>query len=235
MQNSRDPVFHVIRPPINEAKERTVLLLEDEDCMHRMVGRLLRDSGNLILLCAHTCAEASEILDKSQVHLVLIDVGLSCGENGLSFLKGMRNREFRGKACVLSGYDSAEIILDALLAGADSYLVKGELDHSLQREVYRLLGLDEGSGSDDRFAASGLLRSFGLSDEQVRLLTEYVRRGFPSQVELCESLGLAPQTLSNRFCRIEKKLGFNNRNQLVRFLTVASGFGARRRPREDVQ
>jgi len=199
---------------------------------------LLRGPKAPTLRCAYTCAEATEILETFSVHLVLIDLGLGTGEDGLVFLKSIRERGFEGKACVLSGHDSAEIILEALLCGADSYLVKGDLTTCLRQEVRRLLVTRDEDDGCDRFAAAGLLRSFGLNDGQVRLLTEYVRRGFPSQVELCESLGLAPQTLSNRFCRIERRLGLGNRNQLVRFLTVASGFGARRRPsknREDVQ
>ncbi len=214
------------------------MLVDDDERIHRTALRLVRKDSSICLICAKDGREAREALGDTETDLILIDIHLGCDESGLDLLKDLRSKGFDGATCVLSGSDSPDVIFDALLAGADGYMVKGDLGKLFPDEIHRLVGLGESSVECDSSRARVLLRSFGLAEDQVELAIFYAAHGFPTMADLSEILGIPPQTICNRFARIERKLGLANRNQLVRFLTVASGFGARRRPsknREDVQ
>lgn len=123
---------------------RTILLVEDEPTLQRILGSVLSDAGHVVESVG-TAEQAVERLDDSarpDVDLVLSDKNLPA-MNGLDLLTALRAREaeaglVRGFVLV-TGYPSRESALRVLHEGGDGYLVKPfrSLVHAMEqvREV----------------------------------------------------------------------------------------------------
>src|SRR5260370_3716178 len=89
---------------------------------------------------ADSAEAAREALPREQPDLVLLDVVLP-GQDGLSFLRWMREQGSEAPVLMVSALDTAKTAVQALQLGAADYLVKGfELDELRQR-VANLLKL----------------------------------------------------------------------------------------------
>lgn len=124
----------------------TILLVEDEPTLQRILGSVLGDAGYRIEAVG-TAEQALERLDDgADVDLVLTDKNLP-RSTGLQLLADVRRAERNGRrptgVVVITGYPGRDSALQALLDDADGYLVKPfrSLTHAVD-EVQRVLGLD---------------------------------------------------------------------------------------------
>jgi DNA-binding response OmpR family regulator len=132
---------------------------------------------------------------------------------------------------MLTGDDDPDTMMRALVAGADGYLLKrvGDLAPKVTEMLERSSG-SAGPGSPIDAAAFGwFLLSAGLSAGTVEALRAYAEVGFPESKRLADRLGMTEAATSKLLCRAEEKLGLESRGQLIRLLTVLSGYGARDR------
>ncbi|RMG93419.1 MAG: response regulator [Candidatus Dadabacteria bacterium] len=113
----------------------TVLVLDDEESIRILYREELEEAGYRVL-CAATTEQAWEILEKHEIHAVILDIKLR-GESGLQFLQDLA-RTRRDLPVVLStAYSSFKTDYSAWLA--DAYVVKsGSLDE-LKGELGRVL------------------------------------------------------------------------------------------------
>ncbi|MBL7498845.1 SpoIIE family protein phosphatase [Frankia sp. CNm7] len=103
-----------------------VLLVEDDDGDAFLVQELLEEtSAPVQLLRASSIAEARALADGARA--VLLDLGLP-DSHGLSALETMRRLAPRAAIVVLTGLADEHRGIEALAAGAQDYLVKGEID-----------------------------------------------------------------------------------------------------------
>ena len=161
----------------------------------------------------------------------LVDVRLGeGGRSGVDLVRELRAAGYAGYVCMLTGDEDAGTMLGALLAGADDYLLKRccdvgrDVEAMLARRAAPAHGARLDPDHHERF-----LRSAGLTGEQIDALRVYVALGFPENKALAERLGVSERAASKLVRRAEEKLGVENRGQLVRLLTVLSGFGVRER------
>ncbi len=119
--------------------------------------------------------------------------------------------------------ESTETLMEALLAGANGYMVKGVFGSRLRRDVLRWLKIN--NGSDVTFDA--YLGSRKLCPEQREVLEEFLEGGYPETKQLAYRMGKTENSINKRLARVRSRLGLENNNQLVNLLTVLSGFGAR--------
>src|ERR1700687_642778 len=117
---------------------KTILIVDDEPAARYGLRRALEAKYRITE--ADSAEAAREALAREQPDLVLLDVVLP-GQDGLSFLRWMREQGSEVPVLMVSALDTAKTAVEALQLGAADYLVKGfELDELRQR-VANLLKL----------------------------------------------------------------------------------------------
>jgi DNA-binding NtrC family response regulator len=117
---------------------KTILIVDDEQAARYGLRRALEAKYRIAE--ADSAEAAREALAREQPDLVLLDVVLP-GQDGLSFLRWMREQGSEVPVLMVSALDTAKTAVEALQLGAADYLVKGfELDELRQR-VANLLKL----------------------------------------------------------------------------------------------
>lgn len=122
---------------------RSILLVEDEPTLQRILGSVLGDAGHRVEAVG-TAEQALERLDDSDFDLVLTDKNLP-RKSGLDLLAELRAQERAGRKPVgvmmVTGYPSRDSAAQALADDADGYLVKPF--RSLTHAVDQVQGLLE--------------------------------------------------------------------------------------------
>jgi DNA-binding NarL/FixJ family response regulator len=125
-----------------------VMLIED----HAIVRETLQDFiGRLpqVSVC-HVAANAEAALaalDDATPNLLLVDLSLP-GMSGIDFVREVRERNPEMRCLILSGHGSHAYVRQALAAGADGYMLKGD-----PLEIERgILAMTRG----ERYVSSGL-------------------------------------------------------------------------------
>jgi serine phosphatase RsbU (regulator of sigma subunit) len=115
-------------------KQVQVLLVEDDDGDAVLVGELLREVGaQVVVQRARSLTQAKGLL--SGAACVLLDLGLPDSE-GLNGLRQLLQLEPEAAIVMLTGQASEHLGEQAVRAGAQDYLVKGEVaGHQLNRVI----------------------------------------------------------------------------------------------------
>jgi DNA-binding response OmpR family regulator len=106
---------------------RSILLLEDDADLSLATGTLLRAVG-FSIQCENNAADARHFFERSIPDVVLTDIGLMDGEDGLSFLRWAKERARHANrrlyAIVISGHPDFRTGRGAIDAGADRFYSK---------------------------------------------------------------------------------------------------------------
>jgi signal transduction histidine kinase/DNA-binding response OmpR family regulator len=110
------------------AVQPRLLIVEDEPDLRRYMSRLFKRDGYSVLAVPDAETALAALLDPSspaEPHMILLDVMLP-GKSGLELLVLLRQRAgtARVPVIVLTGRSGSENAVEALLAGADDYVVK---------------------------------------------------------------------------------------------------------------
>ncbi|HEY8975909.1 MAG TPA: response regulator [Burkholderiaceae bacterium] len=164
-------------PPVD------VLLIEDNAADARFFGLLLESSpaaGNFRLRHAATLAAGVAMLGARRPDVVVLDLGLGESE-GLATVQHLVASGVRLPALVvLSGLDDEDVAVEALQAGAQDYLIKGQIDgRQLARAIRYAIGRHQAEHAIAERTAElersrELVRSLGARN--ARLLEEERRR-----------------------------------------------------------
>jgi CheY-like chemotaxis protein len=206
------------------SSQGSVLAVDDAECVRRSIGHMLKGYE---VTCAADACEARSALSQKRFDLILLDLNLGKGApTGLDCLRWLPETGHKGTVCMLTGYLSPELLHQALLLGADDYLMKCE--SRLPAEVARLVGLGrlprEQRPQYATIADPGFLHTLRLNVNQINLLVKMVEQGFPRDGELAETMGVGAKVLADRLARIEARFGASSRRQLVRYLDVLSDY-----------
>nr|HEV7954176.1 sigma-54 dependent transcriptional regulator [Candidatus Acidoferrales bacterium] len=117
---------------------RTILIVDDEAASRYALRRALEHAYRIAE--ADSAASAREALVCERADLVLLDIVMS-GEDGMSFLRWMRESEHSQPVIVVSALDTARTAVEALKLGAADYLTKGFDVEELRKRVGNLLRL----------------------------------------------------------------------------------------------
>jgi DNA-binding NtrC family response regulator len=126
---------------------KTILIVDDEPAARYGLRRALESKYRIAE--ADSAEAAREALLTEKPDLALLDVVLP-GQDGLSFLKMLRDQGSTMPVLMISALDAAKTAVDALRLGAADYLVKGfELDELRQRvaNLLKLASLEEENSS----------------------------------------------------------------------------------------
>src|ERR1700740_3767941 len=119
---------------------RTIVLVDDESAARYGMGRALEKQYRVIE--AGSAAAARETLVASVPDLILLDLVMP-GEDGLSFLRWLRENGHDVPVLVVSALDTAKTAVEALQSGAADYIVKGFDIAELRTRVANILKLEE--------------------------------------------------------------------------------------------
>ena len=117
---------------------KTILIVDDEPAARYGLRRALEAKYRIAE--ADSAEAAREALAREQPDLVLLDVVLP-GQDGLSFLRWMREQGSQVPVLMVSALDTAKTAVEALQLGAADYLVKGFELEELRQRVANLLKL----------------------------------------------------------------------------------------------
>ena len=117
---------------------KTILIVDDEPAARYGVRRALEAKYRIAE--ADSAEAAREALARERPDLVLLDVVLP-GQDGLSFLRWMREQGSEVPVLMVSALDTAKTAVEALRLGAADYLVKGFELEELRQRVSNLLKL----------------------------------------------------------------------------------------------
>ena len=112
----------------------SILVVEDDAGDFRLINAYLRraglihDASNPSLTWAQTLSEAIEVAGHARPDLVLLDLSLPDSADILT-VKAMSAALPEVPIVVLTGSDDNDLAIKALEAGAQDYLIKGQLDH----------------------------------------------------------------------------------------------------------
>ena len=117
---------------------KTILIVDDEPAARYGLRKALEAKYRIAE--ADSAEAAREALSREKPDLVLLDVVLP-GQDGLSFLKWMREQGIDVPVLMVSALDTAKTAVEALRLGAADYLVKGFELEELRQRVSNLLKL----------------------------------------------------------------------------------------------
>ncbi len=115
---------------------KTILIVDDEPAARYGLRRALEAKYRIAE--AESAEAAREALPQEKPDLLLLDVVMP-GQDGLSFLKWMREQGHEIPVLMVSALDTAKTAVEALRLGAADYLVKGFELAELRQRVANLL------------------------------------------------------------------------------------------------
>jgi DNA-binding NtrC family response regulator len=117
---------------------KTILIVDDEPAARYGLRRALESKYRIAE--ADSAEAAREALPRERPDLLLLDVVLP-GQNGIEFLRWMRDQGSEIPVLMVSALDTAKTAVEALQIGAADYLVKGFELEELRQRVANLLKL----------------------------------------------------------------------------------------------
>lgn len=118
----------------------SVLVVDDEVSLRVISRRYLEESGKFLVYTAESAREALELMEspECQVDVIVSDYYLP-GLNGMDFLKRVRSAYGNIPFIFFTGREDEKVIRDALEAGADCVLVKGQDLKTQWIEITRMI------------------------------------------------------------------------------------------------
>ena len=202
-----------------------VVLADDHHVVRKGIKALLESEADIHVIGeAGSGAEAAQLAGQLKPNVMIIDLMLA-DMSGLAVIRQVRKRSPLTSAVVLSMYGNDCYVVEALQAGACSYVLKDSSPEELVRAV-REASLGRrylAPPLTDRAIEAYLQRSEESRLEPYDMLTSRERevlhlaaQGFTSS-EIAERLFISPRTVEVHRARVMQKLGLRNRTELIHF------------------
>lgn len=202
-----------------------VLLVDDEQLIRSGLAILLNTYEDIeIVGQVANGGEAANFCKKEKVDVVLMDIRMP-EVNGIEGTKRIKADDPNIKVLILTTFQDAEYISQAMRLGASGYLLKDssneEIYEGIKIAMNNNIVLDGKIGNE---IATLSMESevvlfdpseFDLSDKEVKII-QFVASGLSNQ-EIAEKLFLSLGTIKNNMSIILKKLNLRDRTQLAIF------------------
>lgn len=200
-----------------------VALVDDHEIVLAGLERLLREGGYEVAAKARSFQEALRVVPLSRADIVLLDFHIP-GGNGLSLLRELKKRMPWAAFLMLTIEEDEEIILRAIQEGARGYIVKHSPPERLLESI-RACARGEVLLGEEVYVKifEYLRRERSLPPEVIsapvlslreREVAELVVAG-KSNKEIAAILGISESTVKNHITSILRKLGVQDRMELV--------------------
>ncbi len=169
-----------------------LLLVDDEPIMKIAFRKLINGNkkGFKLVGTASNGLEALQFVDKQPIDIIVTDLKMP-HMNGIKLIKALKNNKFDGSILVLSSYSDFDLVREALLAGAQDYILKGNLTADIL-----LNQLEKASENIDKIRKEvtqyDRIREQNESLMRINILKEYFLSSQPLDIPL-------PQKIINDF------------------------------------
>lgn len=117
----------------------SVLIYEDNANLRDSLGKLITFSGGLMLLAAFGDVKSVEPqVRELNPDVILMDIDMP-GLNGIEAVKKIRNFNGQVQIIMITIFDDNRHVLDAIMAGANGYLLKKNLSDQLTESVEQVM------------------------------------------------------------------------------------------------
>jgi DNA-binding NarL/FixJ family response regulator len=199
----------------------SVSIIEDDVQAREILAGWIRRADGFRFVSEHDSAEsAMEVLPREKPGVVLVDINLP-GMNGIECVRRLKPILPDTQFVIVTVYEDANHIFNALAVGATGYLLKQTLRNDL---LAALKEVHAGGSPMSSNIARKVVQSFrrpGKDMEQAddlspreREVLELLARGFLYK-EIADSLGISVQTVNTYIRRIYEKLHVRSRAQAV--------------------
>lgn len=199
----------------------SVVIVEDDIDYRDMLTEVLLREDDIDLLGHYTSGEAFvAALKDHRPRVVLMDIQLP-GANGIATLQQVKALHPGMQFIILTVYEDAEILFDALRFGATGYLLKHTEPATI---VQSILDVEAGGSPMSTAIARRVVDSFRLNMEQQRVLARLTPReqeivGLLAQgyryKEIADQLFLSVETVRTHIRNSYEKLQVNSRTDAV--------------------
>ncbi len=123
-------------------KEITVLVVEDDKNLKRLIKSQLKGFGFERIEEADDGASALQVLSQNNIQLIIADWHMP-GMDGLEFHALLKaNEDFKGiPFLMITGEAKKEKVIEAFTSGIKNYIIKPFESGDLERKVHKLLNL----------------------------------------------------------------------------------------------
>lgn len=197
-----------------------VFLLDDHEIVRRGLRALLESDSELEVVGeAGTCAEALVAITEARPDVAVLDARLPDG-SGAELCRDAKAALPALRALILTSYDDDEALQNAILAGADGYVLKEIGGNSLLNGIRAVA---DGNSLIDPLAAVRAMERMRerasrrdpetspLTPQQQRILG-LIGEGLTNR-EIAEQLFLSEKTVKNHITHLLARLGVKRRTQ----------------------
>ena len=197
----------------------TVFVVDDHEIVRRGVASLLGNDPELEVVGeAGTVRQAMARIPALRPDVAVLDVRLPDG-NGIELCRNLRARLPELRCLMLTSFTDEQAMVDAILAGAEGYVIKdiqGLALVSAVRQVAAGRSLLDGRAARvlrDRLRAGDRMNRplEGLTDRE-RTMLQLISEGMTNR-QISEEMHLAEKTVKNYVSRLLAKLGTHRRTQ----------------------
>jgi DNA-binding NarL/FixJ family response regulator len=198
-----------------------VFLLDDHEVVRRGVQELLESESDIQVVGeASTAAEALARVPALQPDVAILDVRLGDGD-GVSVCRDLKSQRPELACLMLTSFADDEALYNAIMAGAQGYVLKQIRGSDLIGAVRTVAG--GGSLLDPRATASVMARLRDQSTpkdplegltEREREILELIGEGLSNR-EIGARMFLAEKTVKNYVTNLLAKLGMQRRSQVA--------------------
>jgi len=192
------------------------LLIDDEAIVREALGELLRRTGRFgwVGLC-ESAAAAHDALVTDEPDLVITDLVLGEGPDGIQLTKAIASRYPGLPVLLLSGYDEALFAEQAIEAGASGFVMKESPLEELLEAIDVILGGRIWVSATIRSQLQGPARSLAVLEAELgESLSEAIRSGNRSTIGLARQLGHSVPMIDEHIDATCRSLGLPGRAAL---------------------
>lgn len=201
------------------ARPIRVGLVEDHHLVREGLRLVLTTNGFDVVGECPSVAGAFDLIERHRPDVILLDLSLVDGD-GVSLLRELHARSPETRVVVVTMHRDAETVRQALLAGADGYVVKGA--HSVD-----LIDAIQAVMRGERYLHSSItsvvvddsirwLQSGGVLTAREREILGLLASDL-GPVEIGRRLGISPHTVRRHIANLSEKLGTRGTAALVRY------------------
>lgn len=200
-----------------------VLVADDHAIVREGIRTVLEQSPDIVVVAeAATGAAALASTDREKPDVCVLDISMPDG-SGLDVTRSLRARGPAPRILILSVYDDAEYVLEAVRAGANGYLRKDSGPAELRDAIRAVHAGDEYFSPAVAGRLSAALRGGAAGEDPLAALTQREREvlglvasGLTNR-ETAARLGISPRTVESHRESLMRKLGLQTVADLTRF------------------
>ena len=210
---------------MSNRRQIRVFLVDDHELIRRGLRDCLEAEQDLVVVGeAGTAQEATSRIPAIMPEVVVLDVRLPDG-NGIEVCRDLRSIHPEIRFLILTTFSDDEALFDAIVAGADGYVLKDTRGDNLIESIRRVA---EGQSLLDPAVTKHVLarlRRFHETADQLSVLTRQEReildligKGMTNR-QIAAEMHLAEKTVKNYVSGLLSKLGMSHRTEAAIYIT----------------